>query len=280
MRAMSPCTNGWRQALIRGALAFCLAGAVAAFVSGCAGGVAPGAATGKDWVTESDEPQARKRARTRLELASGYFEQGQTTVALDEVKQAIQIDPTFAAAYNLRGLIYTRLRDMPLAEESFQQALRLDSRDGDIWHNLGWMYCQDGRYPASFDAFRRALDTPGYPSVARSWMALGVCQARAGQAEPAERSLARAFELEPGNPITMYNLALLLHQRGDSERARFYIRRLNNSELANAESLWLGIKIENRLQNREAAAQLGDQLKRRFPASREANAYERGAFNE
>jgi type IV pilus assembly protein PilF len=240
----------------------------------------PGAASGKDWVTESDEPQARKRARTRLELASGYFEEGKTAIALDEVKQAIQIDPTYAAAYNLRGLIYTQLRDLALAEESFQQALRLDARDGDTWHNMGWMYCQSGRYAQAVEAFRRALDVPGYPSAARTWMAMGVCQARAGQAEAGERSLMRAFELDPGNPIVLYNLALLLHQRGDSEAARFYIRRLNNSELANAESLWLGIKIENRLRNAEAARQLGEQLRRRFPTSREANAYERGAFDE
>lgn len=250
-------------------------------LGGCAAGVGTaGNPTARDWVTESDEPAARKRARTRLELATGYFEQGQYVVALDEVKQAIQIDPTYAAAFNLRGLIYTQLRDLRLAEDSFQQALRLDARDGDTWHNLGWMYCLDTRYPMAFDAFRRALETPGYASAARTWMALGICQVRAGQADAGLRSLERSFELDAGHPVTLYNLALLLHQRGDSERARFYIRRLNNSELANAESLWLGIKIENRLQNREAVAQLGEQLRRRFPVSREASAYERGAFDE
>jgi type IV pilus assembly protein PilF len=111
-------------------------------------------------------------------------------------------------------------------------------------------------------------------------MVQGICQARADQRADAEQSLLRAFELDSGNPITIYNLALLLHKRGESERARFYLRRLNNSEFANAESLWLGVKIENRLQNREAAQQLATQLLRRFPDSREANAYERGAFNE
>ena len=49
--------------------------------------------------------------RLRIELAVGYFEQGQTTVALDEIKQALATDPTFADAYNLRGLIYMRLDD-------------------------------------------------------------------------------------------------------------------------------------------------------------------------
>ena len=111
-------------------------------------------------------------------------------------------------------------------------------------------------------------------------MVQGICQARAGQTLEAEQSLTRSFQLDASNAITMYNLALLIHQRGDSERARFYLRRLNNSDLANAESLWLGVKIEQRLQNREAAEQLGRQLVRRFPESREANAFERGAFNE
>ncbi|WP_367184578.1 type IV pilus biogenesis/stability protein PilW, partial [Tepidimonas sp.] len=269
-----------RRALVlggRAAALLCVLGAVAA-LSGCAG--AMGGSTDRDWITESDEPQARKRARTRLELAAGYFEQGQTVVALDEVKQAIQIDPSYAAAFNLRGLIYTQLRDFQLAQESFQQALRLDARDGDSWHNLGWMYCQDGRYSSALHAFQRALEAPGYRSAARTWMVLGVCQVRAGQAESGERSLQRAFELDPDNPVVLYNLALLLHQRGDSERARFYIRRLNNSELANAETLWLGIRIENRLQNREAVSQLGEQLKRRFPTSREAGFYEQGVFHE
>jgi len=44
--------------------------------------------------------------------------------------------------------------------------------------------------------------------------------------------------------------------------------------------LWLGIKIERQLNNREAIAQLAGQLQRRFPQSREAIAYERGNFND
>ena len=62
--------------------------------------------------------------------------------------------------------------------------------------------------------------------------------------------------------------------------AQFYVRRLNNSDLANAESLWLGIKVEQRLNNRDALAQLGVQLKKRFPQSRESALFDKGAFNE
>ena len=90
----------------------------------------------------------------------------------------------------------------------------------------------------------------------------------------------QAYELDASNPVIGYNLASLLAQREDWSRAQFYIRRINNGPAANAETLWLGIKIERRLNNRDAVTQLAGQLQRRFPHSREAVAYERGNFND
>ena len=100
------------------------------------------------------------------------------------------------------------------------------------------------------------------------------------QLEEAERSLSRSYELDAGNPITGYNRAHILYQRGDYTRAQFYIRRLNNSELANAESLWLGIKVEQRMNDQQAMSQLSDVLRRRFPQSRERASLDRRAFDE
>jgi type IV pilus assembly protein PilF len=262
----------------------CLAGVALVWtVLLAAGGCAtkPGdAAATRDIVTESDETDARKRARIRMELAIGYFEQGQTNVALDEVKQVIASDPAFPDAYNLRGLIYMRLNDMGQAEESFRRAVALNPGDPNVQHNYAWLLCQQGRYDESQRAFDIAMANPLYTGRAKTLMAQGLCQARAGRMEEAERSLARSYELDAANPITGYNLASLLFRRGDFTRAQFYIRRLNNSELANAESLWLGIKVERRLNDQVAMRQLGEQLTKRFARSREATAFERGAFDE
>ena len=231
-------------------------------------------------VTPSDEPEHRRRARIRLELAASYFAEGKTAVALDELKQSLAADPNFPDAYNLRGLIYMRLNDLRQAEDSFKRALALNSRDSDAHHNYGWMLCQSGRYPDSMRQFEAALANPLYGGRAKTYMAQGLCQARSGQRAEAERSLARSYELDAGNPITGYNLAQLLYQRGAYERAQFYIRRLNNSELANSETLWLGIKVERQMKDVTAMEQLADQLKRRFPDSRERQAWDRRAFDE
>jgi type IV pilus assembly protein PilF len=254
--------------------------ALAGVLQGCVNVPASATTTTVEPLTESDEPEARKRARIRLTLASGYFEQGQTSVALDEIKQALAADPAFGPAYVLRGLAYMRLNDTTLAEDSFRRALQINPQDPDALHNYGWYICQQGRQAESMTYFNRALSSAVYGGQAKTYMAKGVCQTRMGQFNEAESSFARSYELDAANPITGYNLASLLYRRGDDARAQFYIRRLNNSELANAESLWLGIKVERRLRNAQAEEQLAQQLQRRFVKSREWAAYQRGAFNE
>jgi type IV pilus assembly protein PilF len=247
-------------------------------LSGCAGH--PQVGDGQTPITESDEPEVQKRARIRVELATGYFEQGQTTVALDELKLALAADPNYVPAHVLRGLVFMRLNDMRLADESFRRALQLNPREPDALHNYGWFLCQQGQLPQSVDLFNRALASPTYGGQAKTLLAKGVCQLRARQNAEAEASLARSYELDPDNPITAFNLAGLLLQRGDLRRSQFIVRRLNNSELANAETLWLGIKVERRLGDTLPMEQLAQQLQRRFPQSAEWSAYQRGAFHE
>ena len=251
-------------------------------LSGCAGvtGSSRVAEVHKDIVTESDVSAERKRARIRLELALGYLEGGKTTVALDEIKQAILADPTYSDAFSLRGLIYMRLNDYAIAEESFNTALSLKPGDSNVLHNMGWLKCQSGRFSQSMDYFKQALANPLYSERAKTYMAQGMCQLQAGQLPQAEASLMKSYEYDAGNPVTGYNLANVLFQRKDYVRAQFYIRRLNNTELANAETLWLGIKIEKRMANLEAMNQLAVQLIKRFPQSPQTAFYQRGAFDE
>lgn len=231
-------------------------------------------------VTDSDETPERKRARIRVELALGYFEQGKTNIALDEIKQAIAADPNFSDSYSLRGLVYMRLNDFGFAEDSFKKALSIKPKDANILHNLGWLKCQQGQFSQAVQIFSDALSDPLYGGRAKTLMAQGLCQAKAGMDREAEASLIKAYEFDAANPVTGYNLASLLLKRGDFVRAQFYIRRLNNSEFANAESLWLGVKIENRLGNAEARQQLGAQLEKRFSQSHQAELYRSAAFND
>lgn len=245
-------------------------------LQGCASGSTDG-----DIVTASDEPETRRRARLRLQLALGYYERGQAAVALDETKQALGIDPTFVDAYNLRGLIYMQLEEPRLAQESFRRALSLSGDNPDVLHNQGWLQCRQGEYAQATRSFERALAQPHYAERAKTSLTLGLCQMRAGEAGLAEQSLRKAYELDADNPITAYNLARLLYARGEPQSARSYIQGINNnSALANSETLWLGAKIEHRLGNSLARDRLVSQLRAYHPGSKELDTYDRRAFDE
>jgi type IV pilus assembly protein PilF len=111
-------------------------------------------------------------------------------------------------------------------------------------------------------------------------MVQGECQSEAGQKDAALNSFLRSYELDPANPFTGYNLALLLYQRGDYARAQFYARRLNNGTNANAESFWLGLRVERKLGQKDAVDQLSTQLRKRFPLAKETNLLDRGKFDD
>jgi len=254
--------------------------AVAIILAGCA---STGGAPGGEAVpsTASDQTDADRRAKVRLELASAYFARGQTETALDEVKQALSAKPDYGDAYNLRGLIYASLGDVNLAEDSFRRALQANPRDGDTMHNYGWFLCQQRRFEEAHVQFDQALAQPQYRAQPRTLLAQGVCQARAGRLADAERTLLRAYELDPSSPTTAVNLSEVLYRRNELERARFYISRVNNQPgQSNAQTLWLAARIENKLGNRPAVQQFGTELRNRFPQAPETLAFEGGRFDE
>lgn len=231
--------------------------------------------------TASDLTDADRRAAPRLELAALYFARGQYETALDEIKLALVARPDLAAAFNLRGLIYAAMGEERLADESFQRALQINPRDADAMHNRGWFLCQLRRFDDADRLFEQALAQPSYRDTARTLLAQGVCHARAGRLESSEQKLTRAYELDAANPTVALNLAEVLYRRREYERARFYVRRVNQSdELSSAASLWLAARIEHRLDNRAGIETLGRQLRNRFPQAPETSAFERGHFDD
>lgn len=254
---------------------------VALALAGCAQNTQITSTSASEVRSAPEPADAERRARTRLELASLYFSRAQYDVALQEIGLALAARPDMGTAYNLRGLVYSAMGDDALADESFLRALALNPRDADAMHNRAWFLCQRNRSEEADRLFDQALAQPQYRDQPRTLMAQGVCLARAGKLPEAEAKLVRAYEMDTGNPTTALNLAEVLYRRGEYERARFYIRRVNGiEEIVNAQSLWLAMRIEHKIGNRGGVDAFGRQLRNRFPQSSEALAYERGRFDD
>jgi type IV pilus assembly protein PilF len=167
-------------------------------------------------LTRPEPDSTRQRAARRLQLATAYYEQSQDEVAQQEVRAALQIDPNYAEAYSLLGLIHQRQNAPDLAARSFEQALRLavgpqasPADLGAVQHNYGWFLCQQGRLAEGQTQLARALSQPGYGGVAKTWMVLGQCQKMAGQTLQARNSWLQALSRDPQNRWVRERLAEL-----------------------------------------------------------------------
>ena len=142
-----------------------------------------------DTLTQAEPDSTRQRAMRRLSLASAYYEQNQNDVAQQEVRAALQIDPSYADAYSLLGLIHQRANAPVLAQQSFEQAVQLASQApvrsaelGAIQHNYGWFLWEQNRFTEAQTQLERALSQPGYANTDKTNKAIAFCKTRASQA--------------------------------------------------------------------------------------------------
>ena len=222
--------------------------------------------------------EARRKARIHVELGQAYLEAARYGVALDEAKSAIAYDRTYAPAYQLMGLVHMFLEENPVAASYFEQALRLAPGDPEIGNSYGWFLCSSGHEKAGLEQLAAVVRNPYYQTPSRAFTNAGLCHLRLNDDASAERQFLRALEVEPGNRQALFHLAAISYRRGVMEATKRYLSELHEGGEPTAESLWLLIRVEHRLGDRAAEASLVQQLRRRFPASPEFQAFLQGQY--
>jgi type IV pilus assembly protein PilF len=221
---------------------------------------------------------ARSRAKAHTDLAYGYYELGNMSVAQDEVRVAIAADASYAPAYNIQGLISMDLKDNPAAEASFQRGLQLTPQDPDMNHNYGWCLCQTGRVDESLQWFMTAVKNPLYATPSKSYAAAGRCL-RTRNPQEAATYFERALRLDPNSRQALLPYADILYQRGQLSQAKTLVDRFHKLQPdPTAESLWLGLRIERKLGDQATANSYAAQLRRRYANSNEYRSLQRGEY--
>lgn len=249
------------------------------FLLGACAANPPGGALVDPGTLVGEVGDPRNRARIHTELASAYHQRGNMGVALEELRTAATIDPSYATVYSMFGLVYMDLREQALAEQSFERALRLSPNDGDINHNYGWFLCQTKRESESVKYFLQAIRNPLYATPGRSYTAAGVCTLRTKNVKEAEEFFQRALRLEPDEPAALLHLGQIRYDQGNMNDARKLVSHFNKLGTPSAESLWLALRIERKLGERVAEQSYANQLRRRYPGSPEYQALQRGNFD-
>ncbi len=242
--------------------------ALAALAAGCAT---------KQTVQPMPEPAAlpppqpaspQVRAQLHTELGAGYYERGQMDIALEELNLAVKIDPNYAPAYNIYGLVYAVLGEDRKAEQAFAQALKLAPNDSEIHHNWGWYLCQHHREREALAEFETAVRNPLYRTPEIALVNAGRCSQSFDEAA-AENYYRRALAVQPGNPLASLGLAQIAYRNRRYDEARTWMKGVMLTTNPPPEGLRLGMCIERKLGDKQAELSYISQLRNRYPEAPE-----------
>lgn len=220
--------------------------------------------------------EATQRAKVHTRLGMAYVSDGRLSVALDEARQALAADSGYPLAYNLMAVVQMSLRDNRLAEEYFSQALRLAPTDPEINNTYGWFLCQTNRVPASYAYFETAARSPLYAIPTKPLTNAGICAYSVDDDKAAETYFLRALKADAANADARSLLASICFRTARYRDARLHLNELHKIAEPSAESVWLGIRVERKLGDREEEAKYVSLLRRKFKDSPEYQKYVQG----
>ncbi|MEQ1800625.1 MAG: type IV pilus biogenesis/stability protein PilW [Gammaproteobacteria bacterium] len=228
-------------------------------------------------ITTSSRPEptptsSEDAANYNMQLGISYLRQGNLPAARDKLEKALEQDPNLATAHAALGVVFERLEDPDGAEQHYRRAVDLDASDPDNLNALAVFTCSRKQKPRdALKLFDRAIAIPLSVKSANRTMLYtnaGTCAKQVDLAR-SETYLRGALAQDPKFPDALYQLADVSLERGNALQARGFIERYLAAGKPTPAALWLGVRIEQSLNDPVAAGRYGDQLRRNFPESSE-----------
>jgi tetratricopeptide (TPR) repeat protein len=191
-------------------------------------------------------------ALARLDLGAALARQQEFAEAGQQFAEALRLAPENAMVHNNLAAALAAQGQFEPALEHYQQALRLAPDYADAHRNLGKLLLVQGRYDEAIQHYREALRLA---PEARACNNLGYALAAKGQTAEAMGCYRQALRLEPNQPEAHNNLGNALLHAGQLEEAIAHycqVLRLNPNDQSALNNL--GFALAARKQYPEAAA--------------------------
>ena len=138
-------------------------------------------------------------------LADVFLEIGDLKHELDVWKEALRLQPGYAAASHNMGVVYFRLKQYSDATKAFESALRLMIVDAHYTYTwLGKVYAETKQYEKAEKAYLEAIKLK--PEYADAHDGLGTAYSELNQPSQARASHLKAVSLDPQSSQFLLNL--------------------------------------------------------------------------
>jgi len=162
-------------------------------------------------------------------LGASYVYLGNYPEAITALERSIKLRPT-AGAYSNLGTAYYQARRFADAAKNYQEALKFDEKNSDLWGNLADAYLYGGQKPKAVEAFKKQLalineQLQVNPNDAERHGDAAACYAILSDRENALAHLSRSLELGHGDKDLLFNAAVVYNDLGDTGVALEWLQK-------------------------------------------------------
>ncbi|MFO1242141.1 MAG: sulfotransferase [Rickettsiales bacterium] len=156
------------------------------------------------------------RLTALLHEGSRMLNAGKALEARYAFSEAVRVDSKNAQAFHGLGFTYLLQGKLQDAIICFEESLLRNPQQLDVYHNLATAWRNLGMVHEAVKIFRRALRQ--YPDSAATYVLLGHTFFASNHWEDAETAFRKALMLEPEHAEAHYHLAVVYHVTGDKEK--------------------------------------------------------------
>lgn len=138
--------------------------------------------------------EGASRAEAQRRLGYAQRKSGDLDAALRSLSDSVETAPT-AIAYSDRGTAYLLKGDYAKALSDYDEAIRLDSRNGEAWNNRAWTYYKSGDNRKALDDANQAVKLSA--GQAFVWDTRGHIHEAMGSRKSAELDFQKALSIDP-----------------------------------------------------------------------------------
>lgn len=241
-------------------IALCLM--LGALLSGC----------GSSPSREGTDPKQAADANANLGLQ--YMLNGQYEVAMEKLKRALEHDDDNVNANHYMAELLNRLGRYDDADKYYRRAVsEAGSNDANLNNNYGVFLCGRKQYDDAEEQFLKALENPVYRGRLDTLENVGLCLLEKPNVKKGEEYLRKTLAVDSRRPKSLLGMARINFEQKNYMSTRAYLQRYLEVARHTPETLWLGIRTERILGDRNALASYSLLLKNNFPHSEEARLY-------
>lgn len=173
----------------------------------------------KKYIEQYEKQQKRMKfsaaVKTHFNSGIGLADQGMYEAALEEFKQAFDLDPEQPAVLARMADAYAHLDKNEEAVEYYRKAIALDPKDANLLTNLGVVLSKMGKTDESQEAFKKAAAL-NPDAAAKNYYNLGVTLVNNGNTAGGAEAFKQAIAADPKYAEAYYQLGMALSGSQDT----------------------------------------------------------------